>query len=59
VISDEIVQRTLSFMRQPADARVTDGIACEICERTASVDVLETFDRFFGNQVVRSTGARI
>ena len=41
VISDGTVRRTLSFMRQPADARLSAGIAREICERTASSAVVE------------------
>src|SRR5215472_11977863 len=41
VISDGTVRRTLSFMRQPADARLSAGIAREICERTASSVVVE------------------
>ncbi len=34
MISDETVRRTLSFMRQPRDTRLTAGTAREICERT-------------------------
>jgi tetratricopeptide (TPR) repeat protein len=41
VISDRSVRRTLPFMRQPADARLTPEIASEICERTASAALVE------------------
>jgi tetratricopeptide (TPR) repeat protein len=41
VISDGTVRRALSFMRQPADTRLTAGIAREICERTTSSAVVE------------------
>jgi serine/threonine protein kinase len=41
VVSDGTVRRTLSFMRQPADARLSRDVAREICERTASAAALE------------------
>jgi tetratricopeptide (TPR) repeat protein len=41
MISDGTIRRTLSFMRQSADARLTAGIAREICERTGGAAVLE------------------
>jgi Flp pilus assembly protein TadD/predicted Ser/Thr protein kinase len=41
IVSGEAVRRTLTFMRQPADARISAGIAREICERTGSSAVVE------------------
>src|SRR4051794_32125765 len=41
VISDGTVRRTLSFMRQSSDARLTADIAREICERTGSSAFVE------------------
>ncbi|MBV9771352.1 MAG: protein kinase [Bryobacterales bacterium] len=41
IISDETVRRTLSFMRQPTDARPSAAIAREICERTRSSAIVE------------------
>jgi hypothetical protein len=41
VISDEVVRRALSFMRQPPDTRLSADLARDICERTASSAVLE------------------
>jgi serine/threonine protein kinase/tetratricopeptide (TPR) repeat protein len=41
VISDGTVRRTLSFMRRPADARLTSDVAREICDRTGSAVLVE------------------
>src|SRR5579872_3666939 len=41
IVPDGTVRRTLSFMRQPADTRLSPGIAREICERTASSAAVE------------------
>jgi tetratricopeptide (TPR) repeat protein len=40
LVSDDSVRRTLSFMRRPADARLSARIASEICERTGSSAVV-------------------
>ena len=52
IISDETVRRTLLFMRQPADARLTAGIASEICERTGSSAVVKPSVDRLGTRVV-------
>ena len=41
LISEERIRRTLPLMNQPADARLTPGIAQGVCVRTASAAVLE------------------
>jgi DNA-binding winged helix-turn-helix (wHTH) protein/tetratricopeptide (TPR) repeat protein len=41
LISDQRIQRTLRLMNQPADARVTDRTAQEVCERIGSAAVVE------------------
>ena len=58
LISDERIQRTLRLMGQPADARLTPEIAREICERTASVAVLEGSIASLGSQYVLGLRAK-
>src|SRR5215469_15192799 len=41
LISDEQIQRTLRMMDQKPDAKLTPGIARELCQRTASAAVLD------------------
>ena len=41
IVSDEKVARTLRFMGQPPDARLTPAIARELCQRTQSAAVLD------------------
>ncbi len=41
IISDEKIQQTLSLIGQPADARLIPAVAREVCQRTASVAVLD------------------
>jgi serine/threonine protein kinase/Flp pilus assembly protein TadD len=52
LMSDRRVQETLALMGQPRDARVTPEIAQQICERNASVAVLEGSIARVGNQYV-------
>jgi serine/threonine protein kinase/tetratricopeptide (TPR) repeat protein len=58
VISDGTVRRTLSFMRQRADARLTADIAREICERTASAAVLDPSVDSLGARYVLGLSAK-
>ncbi|MEO8050953.1 MAG: protein kinase [Acidobacteriota bacterium] len=58
VISDGTVRRTLSFMRQRADARLTADIAREICERTASAAVLDPSVDSLGSRYVLGLSAK-
>ena len=41
IVSDDKIQQTLGLMGQPADAKLVPAIAREVCERTASVAVLD------------------
>ena len=41
LISDEQIQKTLRMMDQKPDAKLTPGIARELCQRTASAAVLD------------------
>jgi eukaryotic-like serine/threonine-protein kinase len=41
LVSEDRTQQVLRMMGQPADARLTPGVAREICERTASAAVLD------------------
>lgn len=52
ITSDETVRRTLSFMRQPAGARLSTGIAREVCERTGSSAVVEPSVDPLGTRIV-------
>jgi DNA-binding winged helix-turn-helix (wHTH) protein/lipopolysaccharide biosynthesis regulator YciM len=52
LVSDERVQQILRMMGQPADARLTQEIAREICERTASAVVLDGSIATLGSQYV-------
>jgi serine/threonine protein kinase/tetratricopeptide (TPR) repeat protein len=58
VISDSQVQQTLPLMGQPKDARLTPGIAQQICERTTSVAVLEGSIARVGSQYVLGLRAK-
>jgi eukaryotic-like serine/threonine-protein kinase len=40
-ISDERIQQTLALMGRPADAKLTPGIARELCQRTGSAAVID------------------
>ena len=52
LIPDERIHQVLKLMDQPAGARLTPPIAREICERTASVAVLEGSIAALGSQYV-------
>jgi eukaryotic-like serine/threonine-protein kinase len=52
LVSDERIQKTLRLMGQPATARLTPGLAKEICERTASAAVLDGSIASLGSQYV-------
>ena len=58
VISDQQVQKTLARMGQPKETRLTSEVAQEICERTASVVVLEGSIASLGSQFVLGLRAR-
>jgi eukaryotic-like serine/threonine-protein kinase len=40
LVSDDRIAQTLSLMTQPRDSRLTQGLAREVCQRTASAAVL-------------------
>jgi eukaryotic-like serine/threonine-protein kinase len=50
IISDQQIQQTLGLMGQPVDARLTPGIARELCERSGSVAVLDGLIAQIGTQ---------
>ena len=58
LISDKQVQRTLTLMGQPVDARLTPEVAQQICERTASAAILEGSIASLGSQYVLGLRAR-
>ena len=41
IVSDDKIQQTLGLMGQPADAKLVPAIAREVCQRTASLAVLD------------------
>jgi eukaryotic-like serine/threonine-protein kinase len=58
LISDQQVQQTLARMGQPKETRLTSDVAQQICERTASVVVLEGSIASLGSQFVLGLRAR-
>ena len=58
MISDATVRRTLSFMRRPADTRLTSAVAREICERTGSAAVVDGSVDSLGSRYVLRVSAR-
>jgi serine/threonine protein kinase/tetratricopeptide (TPR) repeat protein len=58
LISEERIQRTLRQMGQPPDARLTQQLAREICERTASAAVLQGSIASLGSQYVLGLRAK-
>ena len=50
--SDDRIQQTLQMMGQPADARLTPGLAREVCQRTGSAGMLEGSIARLGSQYV-------
>src|SRR5207342_2549173 len=58
LISDQQIQQTLAFMGQAKDARLTGGLAQQVCERTTSAAVLEGSIASLGSQYVLGLRAR-
>jgi tetratricopeptide (TPR) repeat protein len=58
LVSDERIRKVLGLMGQPADARLTPELAKEICERTASVAVLDGSIASLGSQYVLGLRAK-
>ena len=58
LISDQRIQHTLRLMGRSADARLTPGLAREICERTGSAAVLEGSIATLGSQYVLGLRAK-
>jgi eukaryotic-like serine/threonine-protein kinase len=52
LISDAGIRRTLEFMNEPPDARLTPDIAQEVCARTGSAAILEGSIATLGSQYV-------
>jgi tetratricopeptide (TPR) repeat protein len=52
LLSDERVAQTLALMSQPRDARLTQELAREVCERTASAATIEGSISSLGSQYV-------
>src|SRR5204863_9523803 len=50
LLSEERIQKALSLMGRPADARLTPDVAREVCERTASAAILEGSIAILGSQ---------
>ena len=57
LVSDERIQQTLRLMGQPADARLTRGIAREVCQRTGSKAIVAGSISSLGSQYVISLNA--
>jgi serine/threonine protein kinase/tetratricopeptide (TPR) repeat protein len=58
IVSDARVQRTLTLMGQPKEARLTPEIAQQVCERTGSAAVLESSIARVGSQYVLGLRAK-
>jgi tetratricopeptide (TPR) repeat protein len=58
LVFDAQVQRTLTLMGQPKDARLTPEIAQQICERTGSTAVLEGSIASLGSEYVLGLRAK-
>jgi eukaryotic-like serine/threonine-protein kinase len=58
IVSDTRVQRTLTLMGQPKNARLTPEIAQQVCERTGSAAVLEGSISSLGSQYVLGLRAK-
>jgi serine/threonine protein kinase len=52
LISDERIAQTLTLMNQPKQARLTPGIARDVCQRTASAATIEGSISNLGSQYV-------
>jgi len=58
LISNERVQKTLGFMGQPSNARLTPELAIGVCERTGSAALLEGSIASLGTQYVLGLRAK-
>jgi eukaryotic-like serine/threonine-protein kinase len=58
LVSDGRIQKALRLMGQPADARLTQDLAREICERTGGAAVLDGSIASLGSQYVLGLRAR-
>jgi tetratricopeptide (TPR) repeat protein len=58
IISDQRIQKALRLMGQAADARLTPGLAKEICERTGGAAVLDGSIARLGSQYVLGLRAK-
>ncbi|MDQ1473049.1 MAG: eukaryotic-like serine/threonine-protein kinase [Bryobacterales bacterium] len=58
LVSEERIQRSLSFMERPVNARLTFELAREICVRTGSTAVLEGSITHLGSKYVLGLRAR-
>jgi eukaryotic-like serine/threonine-protein kinase len=58
LVSEERIQQIFRLMGRPADAGLTPEVAREVCERTASVVVLEGSIALFGSRYVLGLRAR-
>ena len=58
LLPDARVSRILGLMGRPVDAKLTPDVAAEVCERTASVAVVEGSITSLGNEYVLSLRAR-
>ncbi len=57
LVPDQRIQQTLRLMRQPAEARLTSGLAREVCERLGSTAVVEGAIAPLGSRYVLSLTA--
>jgi tetratricopeptide (TPR) repeat protein len=57
LISDQRIAQTLALMSQPKDARLTSGVAREVCQRTASAATIEGSISSLGTQYVLGLNA--
>lgn len=57
LLSDQRVAQTLARMDQPRDVRLTHDVAREVCQRTASVTVLDGSIAQFGQRYVLTLNA--
>jgi eukaryotic-like serine/threonine-protein kinase len=58
LVSEERIQKALSLMGRPADARLTTELAREICERTTAAAVLDGSIASLGSQYVLGLRAK-
>jgi serine/threonine protein kinase/predicted Zn-dependent protease len=57
LISDQRISETLALMSQPKDAPLTQGLAREVCQRTASAATIEGSIASLGSQYVLGLNA--